>query len=307
MDSTRDPRQLDLDLLRLFVALMEERHVTRAGARLFLSQPAASGRLARLREFFDDPLVVRNGNDLAPTARAEGLYASIMPALQALESTLAAETPFDPAADQRIFRIGTSDACAIAVLPALLERLREEAPNCHIVVREGDHLTMPGMLANGEVSTVLGYLASGLPSNARQRSLGRAAWVVVRDAQTPSIEILDAFCARPHAMVTPAGDLHGFVDDALEKVGRKRNVMVGVTASALLIPALRGTDLVATVPDYLARRMARFGGLAVDQPPVELQPSQVSLAWTAAADRDPSERWFRGIVASCFQKEMQAT
>jgi LysR family transcriptional activator of mexEF-oprN operon len=301
LDLIRDPRRLDLDLLRLFVALIEERHLTRAGARLFLSQPAASGRLARLRDFFDDPLVVRNGNELAPTSRAEALYAVVAPALQSLEATLAAETPFDPAVDHRIFRLGASDDCLAAVLPALLARLREEAPQCQLVLREADYITMPRLLAEREVSTVLGYLDDGLPANSRQRRIGESPWAVLRDASTPAVERLDAFCARPHALVTPAGDLNGFIDEMLAQRNSRRMVAVGVTAFGLLLPALRGTDLVATVPMHVARQLVG-SGLVADAPPVPIPPSVISLAWTEAADRDPAERWFRGVVASCWRE-----
>lgn len=176
---------------------MEERHVTRAGARLFLSQPAASQRLARLREFFGDPLLVKVGKDLQPTSRAEALYASILPALRALEATVAAEMLFDAASDGRTFRLGASDLAAMVVLPSLLARLRRDAPRCRLVLREGDHKKLPAMVANGEVPTVLGYLDDGLPGSARQRALGRMDWVVVRDASSPKISSLDDFCAVP--------------------------------------------------------------------------------------------------------------
>jgi LysR family transcriptional activator of mexEF-oprN operon len=219
---------------------------------------------------------------------------------------VAAETPFDAASDERIFRLGASDLTAIIVLPGLLARLRQEAPRCRLVLREGDHLRMPAMLENGDVSAVLGYLGDGLAANARQRVLGRMEWVTVRDPATPEIASLDEFCARPHAMVTPAGDLHGMVDDALAAMGRSRTVAIGVASFAMLLPALRGTDLIAAVPAPFARRMAELGGMAVGQLPIRLPVAPHAIAWTAAADRDPAERWFRAVVLACYQKELTA-
>ncbi len=119
------------------------------------------------------------------------------------------------------------------------------------------------MLANGDVSTVVGCLGDGLPADARQRALGRMDWVAVRDASRPPVASTDEFCARPHALVTPAGDLHGLVDDALAAVGRSRDVTIGMAASAMLLSALRGTDLIAAVPVPFARRMVEFGSVAV--------------------------------------------
>src|SRR5689334_15497899 len=106
-------RRLDLNLLPVFLALMRERSVTRAGRALFLSQPATSAALARLRAAFRDELFIRNGNALEPTPRAEALMTELLPALQAVASAVAGATPFDPARDSRTFRIGWSDDVAI--------------------------------------------------------------------------------------------------------------------------------------------------------------------------------------------------
>ncbi|MBL6080454.1 MarR family transcriptional regulator [Belnapia sp. T18] len=105
--------------------------------------------------------------------RAKALYASILPALRALEASVAAETLFDAASDGRIFRLGASELTAIIVLPGLLAKLRQEAPRCRIVQREGDHLRIPAMLANGDISAVAGYLGDGLPDTTGQRVLER--------------------------------------------------------------------------------------------------------------------------------------
>lgn len=107
-------------------------------------------------------------------------------------------------------------------------------------------------------------------------------------------------------MVTPAGDLHGLVDGALAAVGRSRAVTIGVAAFAMLLPALHGTDLIAAVPAPFARRMAEFGNVAVDQLPIQLPVAPHVMAWTAAVDRDPAERWFRAAVLACYQNELKA-
>jgi LysR family transcriptional activator of mexEF-oprN operon len=286
----------DLNLLRLFVALMEERHVTRAGERLFLSQPAASGGLRRLREHLHDDLLVREGQVLRPTPRAEELYATIAPLLEQMADVIAAATPFDPASDHRTFVLGCSDAIAFAVLPPLLSRFRGAAPGCTLTIRLGDHHSLPPLLANGEIDAALGYLGDDLPANARMRVLGHSSWLVLRDAGTASVAGLDEYCARPHAMISARGQLESSVDALLRSEGRQRRVVLGLSSFSLLAAALPGTDLIATVPEFVARRLAQRGGLLVEMPPVAPTATATALAWNGSRDRDPGEQWFRGEV-----------
>ena len=290
----------DLNLLRLFVALVEERHVTRAGSRLFLSQPAASGGLKRLREQFQDPLLVREGHELRVTARAQELYDAIAPRLEELAAAIGAARPFDPAADSRVFRLGCTDAVAFAILPPLLSRLRTAAPNCSLAVRIGDYQTLSNQLMHGELSAALGYLGEELPANAHIRVLRHAQWAVLRDPSTPSVATLDAYCARLHAMVTPRSGLGDFVDALLHQKGLSRRVVLGVSSFALLSVTLPGSDLVATVPDFVGERLALRAGLAVEPPPISPPSLPNSLAWSDAEDRDPAERWFRKQVTEAF-------
>ncbi|EFH09824.1 LysR family transcriptional regulator [Pseudoroseomonas cervicalis] len=289
----------DLNLLRLFVALAEERHVTRAGERLFLSQPAASGGLKRLRAQFGDPLLVRQAGELRLTPRAEALYAAIAPRLRQLDAEIAAATPFDPAQDARSFVLGATDAVAFALLPPLLARLRRQAPLCGVSVRTGDHRTLPAMLAQGEIGTALGFLGQDLPANARMRVLGHSDWMLLRDPATPPVTSLEEYCARPHALISPRGDLGGLVDALLRQQGLSRRVVVGVSSFALLSAVLPGTDLVATVPDFVAERLS-LRGLAAQATPISPAALPHAMAWTEGQDRDPAERWFRGLLGEIF-------
>lgn len=290
----------DLNLLRLFVALMEERHVTRAGERLFLSQPAASGGLRRLREHLHDELLVREGQALRPTPRAEELYATIAPLLAQMADVIASATPFDPATDRRTFVLGCSDAIAFAVLPPLLARIRTSAPGCSLAIRLGDHHTLPVLLTNGEIDVALGYLGDDLPANARMRVLGHSSWLVLRDANTGSVARIDDYCARPHALISGRGQLEGNVDALLRSEGRQRRVVLGLSSFSLLAAALPGTELVATVPEFVGRRLAQRGGLLLEQPPITPSPTATALAWNGSRDRDPGERWFRGEVVAAI-------
>lgn len=296
-----DPlRTVDLNLLRLLVALTEERSTVKVGQRLFLSQSTVSGALGRLRTIFGDELLVRTGRSLEPTARALELVSLLKPHLNGLAASLSTSFRFEPATDARTFRFGCTDAAALSLLPRLTRALREQAPVCDLVVRTGDYLDLPAMLAAGEISTALGYLRNTLPATTKIQVLKHSPWVVLRDAGTPPITDIHAYCARPHALVTPLGDLTGFVDEALQQLGGKRRVAIGVASFSLLLSILPGSDLVATVPDFVAERLSALGGLAVDPAPVAIPMVANSLAWRATADSDPAEKWFRSKVRDIF-------
>ncbi|MCK8783231.1 LysR substrate-binding domain-containing protein [Roseomonas sp. NAR14] len=285
-------QRLDLNLLPLFAALMRHRSVTRAGQSLFLSQPATSAALARLRLAFRDELFLRNGRVLEPTARAEALMAELEPVLAAINRAVAGATPFDPATDVRLFRVGWSDDVAIAGM-GLVERVRRRAPACRLVLRNLDWTTAPAMLESGEVGTAVAYLDSDLPANVRRRVLRRGPFRVLRDAGSPGPVDLDAYCARPHVLVTAHGDLQGFADDRLEALGRSRRVVVGVPSFGLLDRVVRGTDLLCTTSEMLTGVLTADGALAADPLPFATPESTIHMAWRSALEHDPAEAWLR--------------
>jgi LysR family transcriptional regulator, mexEF-oprN operon transcriptional activator len=296
-------RRLDLNLLPVFAALMRERSVTRAGEALFLSQPATSAALARLRTLFRDELLVRNGKQLEPTARAEALLAALTPSLQAIAATLAGAVPFDPAADERVFRIGWTDDVGMAAKP-LLARLWRQAPHCRLVIRAANYRTIPGMLESGEIGLALGFMGDDLPALAKQRVLRRGGFQVLRCATTPPVD-LDSYCARPHVLVTPRGDLSGFADAALERLGRSRRVVLGVPEFGLLRQVLLGTELLCTVSDALVEALMApeaGGGLAADPLPIDSPDSVMRMAWRTALDHDPAEEWLRAQVVAVLAR-----
>jgi LysR family transcriptional regulator, mexEF-oprN operon transcriptional activator len=298
-------RRLDLNLLPIFIALMRERSVTRAGRALFLSQPAASAALARLRAAFGDELFVRNGNALDATPRAEALMAELEPALRAVAGAVAGATPFDPATDARVFRIGWSDDVAIAAMP-LLPRLREAAPHCRFVLRAANFLTVPAMLDSGEIGTAVCFMGDDLPATAKQRVLLRGNYRVLRDAASPGPVDLDAYCARPHVLVTARGDLTGFADASLERLGRSRRVVLGLPDFGLLRQVLLGSDLLCTVSDALAEALvAQNGGerrLAADSLPFSREDWTVRMAWRGVLDHDPGEAWLRARIVEAMAR-----
>ncbi|WP_299962255.1 LysR substrate-binding domain-containing protein [uncultured Roseobacter sp.] len=292
---------LDLKLIAALIALIEERSTTQAAQRLHLAQSTVSGLLARLRTVFDDELLVRQGRDLVPTARALDLLEAVRPHYDRLAAALGAVRDFDPRQDARVFRLGCTDAFALAALPQLTATLRAQAPHCDLSVRIGDYRTLPDMLSTGEVTTIAGYLRHDPAATAKMRVLRSASWVVLRDASAPAITGIDDFCARPQVLVTPMGDLSGFVDDQLAAIGRARRIVVGLSSFALILATLPGTDLITTVPDFVAQALAGHACLAHDPCPVAVPPVENTLAWSATAHRDPAEAWFRETALRAFE------
>ena len=290
-----DLRRVDLNLLIVFETLMHERSVTRAAEKLFLGQPAISASLSRLRGLFDDPLFVRTGRSMEPTPRAQEIFSLLSPALDYISTAVSRASEFDPTTSTAVFRIGLSDDVEFGLLPPLIKRLRAEAPGVVLVVRRTNYLLMPGMLSSGEISVGVCY-TEDLPANAKRKVVRRSLPKLLRADSVPGPLSLDDYCTRPHALVSFAGDLSGFIDEELAKLDRKRRVVLAVPQFNALGPLLSGTDIVASVPDYTAAALTAAGGLRTEPLPFESKTFELHMAWRGAQDNDPAERWLRSRI-----------
>ncbi|WP_085579940.1 MULTISPECIES: LysR substrate-binding domain-containing protein [unclassified Pseudomonas] len=292
-----DLRRVDMNLLVIFETLMFEKNLTRAGEKLFLGQPAVSASLAKLRDLFDDPLLVRNGRVLEPTQRALAILKELQPAMDTISGAVSRAKDFDPLSSRDVFRIGLSDDAECGLLPPLLKQLREEAPNVVVVIRRVNFLLMSSMLASGEISVGVSY-TTDLPANAKRKKLRDLRCKILRGDDRPGALTLDDYCERPHALVSFSGDLGGAIDNDLARVGRSRRVVLAVPQFAPLRAILAGTDMLATVPDFAACALVEGSGvLRADEPPFEIIPSELSMVWNGVNDNDPAERWLRSLIA----------
>lgn len=176
-----DLRRVDLNLLIVFETLMHERSVTRAAEKLFLGQPAISAALSRLRSLFDDPLFVRTGRSMEPSARAVEIFALLSPALDSISTAVSRAAEFDPATSTSVFRIGLSDDVEFALLPMLLKRLRAEAPGIVLVVRRVNYILMPGLLPPAKSPS-----ASATPPTCRPTPSARCCAAASRNCCAPT-------------------------------------------------------------------------------------------------------------------------
>ncbi|WNW09761.1 LysR substrate-binding domain-containing protein [Pseudomonas sp. DTU_2021_1001937_2_SI_NGA_ILE_001] len=285
-------RKADINLMVVFETLMQERNVTRAAEKLFLGQPTISAALNRLRNLLDDPLFVRVGHRMEPTARAHEILRHLTPALDAMSTALSLTREFDPAVSTLTFRIGLSDDVEFSLLPAMMRALREEAPGIVLVVKHADYWNISDLLMSGEI-TVGVCLTRDLPANAKRKRLRNCQPRVVRAdaAQTPMT--LDEYCSRPHVVVSHVASVSSFADEWLEAIGRKRQVVMSIPRFTSLPALLAGTDLIANLSDYAAEAMSRMGLLKDEPLPFETPGLDLSMTWLSVMDSDPAERWLR--------------
>jgi DNA-binding transcriptional LysR family regulator len=289
------PTRLDLNLLVSLDALLAEQHVTRAAARLGLSQPALSAQLRQLREAFGDPLLVPSSpRGMTLTARAEALREPLRELLAGVQGLLASGRGFDPLTARERFRIAATDAIHSIATTPLAARLRVLAPHCQLAMQAADLREVPEQLATGELDLLL-HTPGAIPPALHARKLYDESFLCVLRKDHPAAARpldLDTFCGLSHAMVSPAGGgFSGAVDDVLQAMDRSRTVQVSVN-SFLLVPALiESSDLVATVPSRLARRWS--ARLAVLSPPCEVPGFSVVMAWHPRAHADPAQVWLR--------------
>lgn len=294
----------DLNLLRVFHALLRERSVTRAGDRLALSQPAVSAALSRLRHALGDELFLRQGNTMAPTNRALALAAPIAEALAALEGALSAATGFDPTSAERIFTLSGADFFSNLLMPELFERVAAVAPGITLRLIDNARGDVATLLGEQEVDIALEGPAE-VPDWVARGTLFPSPFTVIAARGMAALAgvpegapmPLDLFCALPHALRSVNGSLSGFTDTALARAGRARRVMLALPHFHAVALAVARGRLIAVVPRQFARAMAGELGLACHEPPMPIPVPEISLYWHRRRDQDPAHRWLREQVS----------
>ncbi len=288
---------VDLNLLVVLDALLAEKHVTRAAARIGLSQSAASHALARLRDLLDDPLLVRGPQGgLVPTARAEALEPALRRALDGLRDVLRGAPSFDPATARRSFRIGAGDYTELVLLPELVARLARDAPGVDLWI-----VPLPedpaAALAAGELDLAIGvWTGSSWPAGFYQRALFDEDFRCVLRKGHPATRqklTLVRYCELDHLLVAPRGTPGSRVDDILASLGRTRRVVVRVPHFLIAPHVIAASDLVVTIATGLARIYAEPLGLALLPTPFDMPGFTVSMAWHERAHADPGHKWLR--------------
>lgn len=290
-----DDRDLDLNLLRVLVVVADEGSVTRAAARLYLTQPAVSAALRRLSDAVGAPLFARQGRGITLTPRGRRTVDAVRPHLRALLDAARATPTFEPATSARTFRVGMSDDVEFWLLAPLVARLRAEAPGARLVVLPVQFRTVNDALATQSVDLAVTVADESPPGVARE-SLGIGRFVCVFDpraARLPRAPTRAQYVARPHVIVSYNGDLRGIVEDATDI---RRRVACSVARFSNVGALLAGTDLVATVPERVAERLvALHPSLRAAPLPFTLPGSPLEALWNRGAD-DEGLAWLRRVV-----------
>ncbi|MFG1206711.1 LysR family transcriptional regulator [Xanthobacter flavus] len=292
-----DTSRLDLNLLVTLEALLAERNVTRAAARLHLSQPAVSAQLARLRDLFDDPLLVPARRGMTPTAKAVELAGPLRAALDQLRTTLEARD-FDPATADLTVTIACSDYIQAAVVMPLVVALRARAPGVRVAVRHLMPELIEQQLASGETDLVL---TTPLPTQAHLRAqhLFAETYVLIGRRGHPRLRrglSIEAYAELEHVIVSPSGgQFRTPVDEGLAALGHRRNVVMSA-ASFLFIPEIvAASDLVALVPRRLLRDPP--ARLVMIELPWLAEGFEVDLIWHERTHGHAGQRWLRALIA----------
>lgn len=297
-------RKADINLMVVFETLMQERNVTRAAEKLFLGQPTISAALNRLRSLLNDPLFIRVGHRMEPTARAHEILKLLTPALDAMSTALSLSRDFDPSISKMTFRIGLSDDVEFGLLPAMLHAIRKEAPGVVIVVKHVDYLNISEVLMSGEISVGV-CLTRDLPANAKRKLLRNVQPRLVRADRSSTPMTMDEYCSRPHVVVSHVASVSSFADEWLAALGRRREVVLSVPRFTTLPALMAGTDLIAGLSDYAASAMSALGLLYDEPMPFDTPGLDLSMTWLSVMDNDPAERWLRGRIEA-FMGERQA-
>lgn len=300
-----DLRSVDLNLLVILDALLDEAHVTRAAARLGLSQPAASSALDRLRHLFKDRLLERRRGGMRPTPVAEALRPALKAALASIRAMLQASPP-DLATVRQSVRLVMADALAAAVLVELHRRLAATAPGVTLAVLPWRGAAEAvGQLARGEVELVASVLPPLGPDFCRVALLEERYVVAMRRGHPAAAAFgLHPWLAYPHVVVSGRGDAATPLDAELAARGLSRRVGAVVPSFLMVPPLLLGSDLIATLPGTCVPRRDGTSPLVVFPPPVAVDGFRLDLAWHSRRDRDAVVRHVAAEMAEALSVKL---
>lgn len=296
--------ELSLDLLAALDILLAEKSVTRAAERLAITQSAMSHKLKQLREALGDPLLVQRRGGLAPTERALAIAAPLRRALRDVRAAVEAGAPFEPETSQQHFVIATIDYVEYAVMGPLLALIRERAPGVTL------SLTTPGpdllgRLEDGSVDMAIGGPSAAAGGAVLRKRLSIEGFVVAGRRGHPGLAApltAESYASLSHLLIAPRGMPGSPVDEALQRVGLRRRIVLRTPHFVAAPFLVARSDLVVTAPVGLIAEAAQHVPLTVVAPPVTLPEVEGHMVWHERRHLDPAHQWLR---ARCEQLSSQ--
>lgn len=291
---------IDLNMLVALEALLRHESVTKAANELGRSQSATSHTLNRLRDQFEDELLVRSGRSMVRTGRGEALMGPLKEALGRLEEVVASGGVFDPCHSERAFTLATNDYAQLVLLPPLIEKLQAEAPGVDLRVRELGSSSPTARLSEGQVDLALTLgLPEHVPPSLYRRDLFQLELVSLVRRDHPRVREkldLDTFCDLAHILVSPLGDDQGVVDTTLARLQRRRRIAVVVPHFMIAPHLVAATDMVLTTARSVAESFAEMLPIRLLEPPLDLERGTISMVWHPRSHSDDGHRWLRRML-----------
>lgn len=287
---------IDLNLFRVFDAVMTERHVGRAAERVARTQPAVSNSISRLRLKLNDPLFIRAPNGVTPTVKAEALWREIGPALDALLASTERQS-FDPLTVNGRLNIACTDFESTLLLAQILRTLQKSAPAISVCFIPGSAVVSQSALQSGNADIALGFLPEK-NSAIRSRLLFEDSLCVAMRKKHPLARKqldLTGYVSEDHLLVSPSGDGRGVVDDILASRGHSRRIGLVLNHFHLVPEALAASNLLATSSAKLMTRFGLMTEFVLKPPPITIPPVPISLYWHRRTENDQRLSWLRKL------------
>lgn len=303
---------LDLNLLRVFDAVMTEQNLTRAANQLAMTQPAVSNALRRLRDTLKDELLIRTAHGVKPTPRAEEIWPIVRRSLSELEAAIAPET-FDITRAQNTFRMAMVDATAALWLPSVVRTVMCDAPLIKLRMMPLTTRDPRGMLLRGDIDLAVGFfpgvtaqLADGHKSQIRHARLYTGHYVCVMRKGHPLAGerlTIDSYCNATHLLVSLSGKPHAVIDDVLTGLGRERRILLTVNQFFSAGRIVASSDLITVLPRHMIAATGMTDSLVVKPLPFPTPEEHVDMLWHERDARNPAHKWLRSLLAETTQDE----
>jgi DNA-binding transcriptional LysR family regulator len=302
--------RFDLNLLIALDTLLREKNITRAAEKVFVSQPAMSAALHRLRDYFDDPLLVRVGRDMELSPRGQSLVEPVREALLLIQATLGTQPTFTAATTQREFTVIVSEEAVPGLLPAILEHVSSEAPGIRINIELVSQTSLTKLeYGDADLCLCLDNLrlfeVRAYPETLRSVLLRPVRWICAVDRDHPNVGdtiTAEQYFSLPHVFGRP----QGHTASAEELVRRILDIDLRVhivVPSLLHLPlVLRGTRLIATLPERVAQMFSATLPVKTFPLPFETPPTHEILLWHKRNESDPAHAWLRDLVVRLTQE-----
>ena len=293
---------LDLNLLRVFDAVMTEQNLTRAASRLAMTQPAVSNAVKRLRDALGDELLIRTAHGVKPTAKADSLWPAVRRALTDLEEAVAPRN-FELTSAHVTFRMAMADATAGLLMPSLVRVIENQAPGIDVRMVPLTTREPRPMLLRADIDLAVGFfpgvvaqLQGATETPIRHERLFAGEYVCVmrkEHALSTKTLTLDNYCSANHLLVSFSGRARGLVDDALLTLNRERRILLTVNQFFTAGKVVAASDLLMVLPRHLIEATGMTNALVAKELPFPMPEVQVDMLWHERDERSPSRHWLR--------------